>query len=172
MRCSPGCRSSLTTLPGRPRRGGRAALAVRRDGRSGRPSRAGGRGAAQDVRALVYLGCRVLPVGYGGLILAPTTPHLALGGVAGHGPLLFPLALVLINLRTRTHDGAVALSGFVQRVGYTLGAFGPLVVGLLHQVTGGWTSPSSSCAARPSRPRSPARSSHGRTSWRTAFRDR
>ena len=58
---------------------------------------------------------------------------------AGLGPLLFPLSLVLINVRTRTHEGAVALSGFVQGVGYTLGALGPLVVGVLHQVTGQWT---------------------------------
>jgi CP family cyanate transporter-like MFS transporter len=58
---------------------------------------------------------------------------------AGLGPLLFPLCLVLINVRTRTHEGSVALSGFTQGLGYTLGALGPLVVGLLHQVTGGWT---------------------------------
>jgi CP family cyanate transporter-like MFS transporter len=46
---------------------------------------------------------------------------------------------VLINLRTRTHAGSVALSGFTQGLGYTLGALGPLAVGLLHQLTGGWT---------------------------------
>jgi CP family cyanate transporter-like MFS transporter len=55
--------------------------------------------------------------------------------------LLFPLSLVLINLRTRTHEGAVALSGFVQGVGYTLGALGPLAVGVLRQVTGAWLWP-------------------------------
>lgn len=49
--------------------------------------------------------------------------------------------LVLINMRTRTHAGSVALSGFTQGVGYTLGALGPLVVGLLHQTTGAWTVP-------------------------------
>jgi CP family cyanate transporter-like MFS transporter len=57
----------------------------------------------------------------------------------GFGPLLFPLSLVLINLRTRTHEGAVALSGFVQGLGYVLGALGPLAVGVLHQLTGEWT---------------------------------
>ena len=61
--------------------------------------------------------------------------------LAGLGPLIFPLALVLINLRTRTHDGAIALSGFIQSVGYTFGAFGPLVVGVFHELTGGWTVP-------------------------------
>jgi CP family cyanate transporter-like MFS transporter len=61
--------------------------------------------------------------------------------MAGLGPLLFPLVLVLINLRTRSHAGSVALSGFVQSVGYTLGALGPLSVALLHELTGGWTAP-------------------------------
>nr|BFF21301.1 hypothetical protein GCM10025730_48220 [Promicromonospora thailandica] len=37
--------------------------------------------------------------------------------------------------------GTVSLSGFAQGVAYALGALGPLLVGLLHDVTGGWTSP-------------------------------
>jgi len=48
---------------------------------------------------------------------------------------------VLINLRSRTHEGAVALSGFVQSAGYLMVAVGPLAVGLLHQATGGWVWP-------------------------------
>lgn len=57
------------------------------------------------------------------------------------GPLLFPLVLVLVGLRSRTQEGTVALSGFTQGVGYAMGALGPLLVGLLHQVTGGWDVP-------------------------------
>ena len=59
----------------------------------------------------------------------------------GLGPVLFPVCLVLINSRTRTHGGSVALSGFAQGIGYTLGALGPLLVGVLHDLTGGWTAP-------------------------------
>lgn len=59
----------------------------------------------------------------------------------GLGPLLFPLALLLIVSRTRTHAGSVALSGFTQAIGYVLGALGPLVVGILHEGSGGWTAP-------------------------------
>jgi CP family cyanate transporter-like MFS transporter len=59
--------------------------------------------------------------------------------LVGLGPILFPLALVLINLRTRTHASAIALSGFVQSVGYFFGAAGPLAFGILYAVTGGWT---------------------------------
>jgi CP family cyanate transporter-like MFS transporter len=57
----------------------------------------------------------------------------------GVGPILFPVAIVLINKRTRTHEGTVALSGFAQGVAYALGALGPLVVGGLHDLTGSWT---------------------------------
>ncbi len=59
--------------------------------------------------------------------------------IAGIGPMLFPLALFLITARTRTHAGSVALSGFVQGVGYVIGAFSPLTFGLLDQATGGWS---------------------------------
>ncbi len=93
----------------------------------------------KNVALLVYAGAASFVIGYLGLILAPSTATWVWVVFAGLGPLLFPLSLVLINVRTRTHEGAVALSGFVQGVGYTLGALGPLVVGVLHQVTGQWT---------------------------------
>ena len=95
----------------------------------------------KNVAALVYLGAAVFLLGDLGLLLAPGTLTWLWVVLAGLGPLLFPLVLVLINLRTRTHAGSVALSGFVQSVGYTLGALGPLSVALLHEVTGGWTAP-------------------------------
>ena len=90
---------------------------------------------------LVYVGVLVFVVGDLGLLFAPATLTWLWVALAGLGPLFFPLALVLINLRTRTHEGAVALSGFVQSVGYTLGALGPLAFGLLHEVTGQWMWP-------------------------------
>jgi CP family cyanate transporter-like MFS transporter len=93
----------------------------------------------KNVALLVYAGVACFVIGYLGLILAPATATWVWVVFAGLGPLLFPLSLVLINVRTRTHEGAVALSGFVQGVGYTLGALGPLIVGVLHQVTGQWT---------------------------------
>ncbi|TFD29074.1 MFS transporter [Cryobacterium cryoconiti] len=95
----------------------------------------------KNVGVLVYIGVLAFLVGYLGLLLAPTVLTFVWVFFAGLGPLFFPLALVLINLRTRTHEGSVALSGFVQSVGYTIGALGPLTVGLLHQLTGGWTWP-------------------------------
>lgn len=95
----------------------------------------------RNVAVLVYVASACFVLGYLGLLLWPATLTWLWVLLAGLGPLLFPLALVLINLRTATHEGAVALSGFVQSVGYTLGALGPLVVSLLHAVTGSWTAP-------------------------------
>ena len=90
---------------------------------------------------LIVLGVFFFVAGYAGLLLAPGTLTVLWVLLAGAGPILFPICLVLINKRTRTHTGAVALSGFAQGIGYTVGAFGPLLVGLLHDATGGWTLP-------------------------------
>lgn len=93
------------------------------------------------VRLLAAIGAVALVVGYLGLLLAPTWQTWVWVAIAGIGPLFFPLALVLVNLRTRTHEGAVALSGFVQSVGYLIVAVGPLAVGLLHEATDAWLWP-------------------------------
>jgi MFS transporter, CP family, cyanate transporter len=93
----------------------------------------------KNVGLLIYAGVAFFVLGYLGLIFIPGTATWLWVVFAGLGPLLFPLCLVLINLRTRSHGGAVALSSFTQGVGYTLGAIGPLVVGLLHDLTGAWT---------------------------------
>ena len=95
----------------------------------------------QRVGLLVYAGVAFFLIGDLGLLLIPGTATWLWVAFAGLGPLLFPLALVLINLRSRTHAGSVALSGFTQGVGYTFGALGPLLVGYLHEVSGGWTVP-------------------------------
>src|SRR3546814_8812483 len=61
--------------------------------------------------------------------------------LVGLGPSTFPLALTLINLRTRTPAGSASLSGFMQGVGYAVACLGPLLFGVLHEATGGWTWP-------------------------------
>jgi CP family cyanate transporter-like MFS transporter len=95
----------------------------------------------RNVGLLVYLGVAFFAVGYLGLLFWPAQATWLWVGLAGLGPVLFPLCLVLINLRTKTHEGAVALSGFTQGLGYVLGALGPLVFGLLHDATHGWLWP-------------------------------
>ncbi|QEO10314.1 MFS transporter [Protaetiibacter larvae] len=90
---------------------------------------------------LALLGGAFFVVGYLGLLLVPGTATALWVASAGSGPLLFPLALVLINLRSSSPETTVALSGFVQTIGYLLGAVGPFVVGMLHDASGGWTVP-------------------------------
>jgi len=90
---------------------------------------------------LVYPGVAAFVVGYLGLIVLPTTGTWVWVAAIGLGTLLFPLSLLLVNLRTLTYEGSIALSGFVQGVGYVLGAMGPLAVGVLHAASGNWTSP-------------------------------
>lgn len=76
-----------------------------------------------------------------GLLLAPTSATVLWVVLLAIPQGLFPVALVLIQLRSRTHEGAVALSGFVQSVGYTLAATFPLSFALINDATGDWTGP-------------------------------
>ncbi|GGG24721.1 putative MFS transporter [Rhodococcoides trifolii] len=95
----------------------------------------------RNVGWLIFAGIASFVSGYLGLLLAPATLPLLWVLLIGSGSILFPISLVLINSRTRTQGGTVALSGFAQGVAYALGALGPLLVGLLHDASGGWTLP-------------------------------
>jgi CP family cyanate transporter-like MFS transporter len=81
------------------------------------------------------------PVGYVGLILAPTRGAWLWAVLVGVAASIFPLVLTLIGLRARTSEGTAALSGFTQSVGYLIAAVGPFGMGVLHDRTGGWTVP-------------------------------
>lgn len=80
-------------------------------------------------------------VGYLGLIFAPVAGAWLWAVAVGAGTSVFPFALTLIGLRARTDEGTAALSGFTQSVGYGIAAGGPLGVGVLYDLTGGWTLP-------------------------------
>lgn len=87
---------------------------------------------------LVLTGVALSTLGYGGLLVSPTmTPWLWVAA-AGLGGLLFPLALVLIGLRTHTPETAAALSGFVQSIAYLCAGAGPLVMAVLRNASGNW----------------------------------
>lgn len=90
----------------------------------------------------VVIGCVVVYiVGFAGLYFAPMSAPALWVILLGLGPSTFPMSLTLINLRTRTQAGASRLSGFSQGVGYTAACLGPLVVGGLRDLTGGWAWP-------------------------------
>ncbi|GAA1722246.1 MFS transporter [Fodinicola feengrottensis] len=90
---------------------------------------------------LIAIGFFCYLAGYLGLAIAPTRGTVGWVVLIGLGPLLFPLTLTLINLRTRTTAGATALSGLTQGAGYLLGGLGPLALGVTRQLTGSWTVP-------------------------------
>ncbi|WP_431967891.1 CynX/NimT family MFS transporter [Nocardia sp. bgisy134] len=80
-------------------------------------------------------------VAFAGLLIAPMSAPVLWVVILGLGPSTFPMALTLINLRTRTPRGSAALSGFTQGVGYAVACAGPLLFGMLHTATGGWLAP-------------------------------
>jgi CP family cyanate transporter-like MFS transporter len=53
----------------------------------------------------------------------------------------FPMALALITARTRDPHVTGGVSGLTQSVGYIFSGLGPLLVGILHEATGGWSVP-------------------------------
>jgi CP family cyanate transporter-like MFS transporter len=75
-------------------------------------------------------------VGALGLWFLPTTLTWLWVILSGFGAILFVIPLVLINLRTSTQAGAVALSGMTQGMGYLMGALGPLAMGVVRSFSG------------------------------------
>lgn len=80
-------------------------------------------------------------VAFAGLWWAPLAAPILWVTLLGLGPSTFPLALVLVNQRSRTAAGSAALSGFSQGMGYAMSCLGPFLFGWLHAHHGGWSSP-------------------------------
>ncbi|MEV4746180.1 MFS transporter [Streptosporangium sp. NPDC049248] len=99
-------------------------------------------GRARSQVSYVTAATLITVVGYLGVLLAPATlPWLwmiVLG--VGQGASI-ALALLIITLRAPDPVSVTALSAVAQSVGYVLAALGPLVVGAIHQFSGGWTLP-------------------------------
>ncbi|WOC11876.1 CynX/NimT family MFS transporter [Gordonia sp. MP11Mi] len=95
-----------------------------------------------DQRVLAVAVVALSVIGLVGILVSG--PHLALLwavvlGLGQGGQLSF--ALTAINLRARDSATAANLSTMAQSIGYLIAALGPIVTGLLHSVTGGWTVP-------------------------------
>jgi CP family cyanate transporter-like MFS transporter len=92
---------------------------------------------------LAVAGCSALTVvGLLGILLAPASTALLwviILGIGQGGTL--SLALLMIIVRAGDDETAVRLSTMVQGIGYLMAATGPLVMGLLHTQTGGWSIP-------------------------------
>lgn len=74
--------------------------------------------------------CYVL--GYLALLVSPRGLAVPAAILVGAGTVVFPLVLVLINLRARTPAGVAALSSLTQSAGYLIAGTGPFTIGLLH----------------------------------------
>jgi MFS transporter, CP family, cyanate transporter len=87
----------------------------------------------------IYLSAVFFFTGYGGLLFAPGFWSWLWVLLAGLGPILFPLNLAMFNVRSKSQETLLRLSGFAQGFGYLAAAFGPLIIGVLHELTGTWT---------------------------------
>lgn len=95
---------------------------------------------SKDQRLIIVAAMSTTLLGLFGCLYAP------LQGLWGWAILLglgqggtFALALTLIVLRSKDAHVAANLSSMAQGVGYTLASMGPFAVGVLHDLTGGWT---------------------------------
>ncbi|UXY55167.1 MFS transporter [Pseudomonas tohonis] len=92
----------------------------------------------RDQRLIALAMALLAGVGLLGLLLAPGWSILwAMLFGAGAGAVII-LGLTFISLRAGNPQQAAALSGMAQCVGYLLAAFGPPLMGRLHDTAGGW----------------------------------
>ena len=99
-------------------------------------------GRMKNQRSLVIIMTILLFVSLGGLyfggnaFISLWTILLGIGG-----GFAFSLAMIFLSLRTKDAHDAASLSGMSQSVGYLLAATGPILFGLLHDITASWNLP-------------------------------
>ncbi|TWP33241.1 CynX/NimT family MFS transporter [Leekyejoonella antrihumi] len=96
---------------------------------------------ARDQRPFVVALVILAAAGLCGLLIAPTAaPYLwaVLLGIGQGG--IFPLALIMYVLRTSNGEQTAALSVLAQATAYVFAAFGPLIMGVLRDRSGTWSS--------------------------------
>lgn len=77
-------------------------------------------------------------IGHTGMFFFPTQGTWWWITSAGLGQGTFAMALLMINLRSRTTYGSGVLAGFSQGLGYAGAAIAPLLFGVVRDATGGW----------------------------------
>jgi len=92
--------------------------------------------------SLVLTSVGLTAAGFALILTTPTSLPYLWVVVLGLGQgMAFPLALMFVVERSRTPAAAQQLSAMSQGIGYLLAATGPLLVGILHSLTGGWQVP-------------------------------
>lgn len=92
----------------------------------------------RNVGWLTAFGGLLIFIGFGAMLVAPTTVPYLWVVFFGVGPLLFPLSLVLINLRTESTSSSLQLSAFTQFFAYSVATTVPPLMGLSRALTGTW----------------------------------
>jgi CP family cyanate transporter-like MFS transporter len=93
-------------------------------------------------QSLIALGLGLFGIaGYAGLWWSPAAAPWLWAVLLGVVNTAFPLVLTMIALRGSSPGVVVRLSAFAQSVGYLLAIPGPILIGLLHDRTGGWRAP-------------------------------
>jgi MFS transporter, CP family, cyanate transporter len=96
----------------------------------------------RDQRLLVTASVLFLGGGIAGLIASPGHAAIVWAVLAGVSQAAtLALAFLFFVLRSRTQAQAAELSSMAQTFGYALAALGPVIMGALHESTGGWTVP-------------------------------
>lgn len=97
-------------------------------------------GRARDQRGAAVATMALTLAGFLGCLFAPPWMAWGFGMLLGLGQGgSFSIAIALIVMRSRDGHVAAHLSSMAQSIGYTLAAGGPFLVGVLHDVFGGWT---------------------------------
>ncbi|WEG72453.1 CynX/NimT family MFS transporter [Vagococcus intermedius] len=100
-------------------------------------------GRVADQRRLVIWGVCLMFLGLVGITLADgiviNAISLSLIGISGG--FTFSLSMMFFSLRTKNAVDAAQISGMAQSIGYLLAAAGPLLFGLLHDLSGTWLTP-------------------------------
>ncbi len=85
---------------------------------------------------LIFTACWV--AGHLGIYLSPTQNTAVWICLAGLGQGTFAIALLMMNLRSRTTYGSGVLSGFAQGLGYAGAAVVPMLFGVVQKATNSW----------------------------------
>lgn len=90
------------------------------------------------VDLLIHFATALFIIGFAGFILAPAAAPWVWVTIMGSAPLVFPLAVVLINLRTESQSTSLQLSGFAQAIAYFSAAVSPLLAGISFEIFQSW----------------------------------
>jgi CP family cyanate transporter-like MFS transporter len=91
-------------------------------------------------RWLVVACTSCIALGFTGLLVAPVGGAWVWAALIGAGQnAAFPIAQIMIQLRSPSVHMTAGLSTMAQSIGYLIAATGPLGMGALHDATGSWT---------------------------------